>query len=179
MPNWCENELSIRGPKKDVQQLLAHVDGGEENRFDFNSLIPYPKVYADKDAWAELEQARIHSLPEAERQGIPWPEDGYNHGGYDWCHDNWGTKWPASKIVLDFEPDDYDDDTPFCHAEFRFETAWSPPVPVIENLAVRFPMVKVQLRFYERGAEFQGWLTFDKGRLVENIQGTYLGQRGG
>ena len=22
-----------------------------------------------------------------------FPKDGYNQGGYQWCCDNWGTKW--------------------------------------------------------------------------------------
>lgn len=45
---------------------------------------------------------------------------------YDWRIDNWGTKWNACECKIG---DDY----------LEFETAWSAPFPIIEDLSRRFP----------------------------------------
>ena len=45
---------------------------------------------------------------------------------YDWCCNNWGTKWNACDAEIG---DDY----------LEFETAWSAPFPVISKLSHRFP----------------------------------------
>ncbi len=53
---------------------------------------------------------------------------------YEWCIRNWGTKWNACG---------YDDGTDYgtnCKA-LCFKTAWNAPIPVIEELARRFPEV--------------------------------------
>ena len=45
---------------------------------------------------------------------------------YDWCIDNWGTKWNAAEATIG---DDY----------LEFETAWDAPHPIITELSRRFP----------------------------------------
>lgn len=61
---------------------------------------------------------------------------------YEWCIQNWGTKWNACgyESGIDYGPD--------CNALW-FETAWSAPVPVVEELARRFP----DLEFSHRWAD--------------------------
>ncbi|MEW6163610.1 MAG: hypothetical protein AB1642_00965 [Pseudomonadota bacterium] len=41
MPNWCENRLSVSGPKETVAKIIkaTKVDQGE---FDFNGIVPMP-----------------------------------------------------------------------------------------------------------------------------------------
>ncbi|MCD7896477.1 MAG: hypothetical protein LUG50_07340 [Planctomycetaceae bacterium] len=56
-----------------------------------------------------------------------------DHGAatwYEWCCNNWGTKWNAYSIETG-------DDT------ITFETAWNAPVPVIDKLAALFPSVQI------------------------------------
>lgn len=62
MPNHVENDLVIRGPKKDVAAFLEAVRGEREDHngktvvipLDHNKVIPYPQHYADADAKAEV-----------------------------------------------------------------------------------------------------------------------------
>jgi len=50
---------------------------------------------------------------------------------YEWCVENWGTKWGACG---------YSEGQDYSHAgELRFDTAWSAPHPVIEKLASLYP----------------------------------------
>ena len=41
MPNWCENELTITGTKKDIEQFYLDNKNGEEE-LDFYKSIPMP-----------------------------------------------------------------------------------------------------------------------------------------
>jgi hypothetical protein len=46
MPNWCENELVISGPEKDVYAFFGHALGKDEDGeplvLDFNKFAPQP-----------------------------------------------------------------------------------------------------------------------------------------
>ena len=55
---------------------------------------------------------------------------------YDWCIDHWGTKWNACECTI---RDNY----------LEFETAWSAPFPVIEELSRCFP----ELLFHHEWAD--------------------------
>jgi hypothetical protein len=49
---------------------------------------------------------------------------------YDWCTNNWGTKWNACYVQCSTKATD---------ATMWFDTAWSAPVPIFEALAKKFP----------------------------------------
>jgi hypothetical protein len=69
---------------------------------------------------------------------------------YDWCCENWGTKWD-----IDFE--DYGiaeiegDAFSAC-----FETAWAPPVEWLKKVQGDYPELKFRLEYSEDGMEFRG-----------------------
>lgn len=149
MPNWCYNELSIVGDEKAVARLCEMVKR-PESVIDFGKVIPYPKKYEEMDAIIDKE----------------WPMGGkgFNSGGYEWCIDNWGTKWNA------------------CDAEvfpieggvgYRFDTAWSPPSPVVAALSLAFPELEFTLRFEEGGADFSGKEVYVSGECVNSLDGKY------
>ena len=73
-------------------------------------------------------------MPHEER-GTP-PKDGFNSGGYKWRVEHWGTKWPAFHVDIE-EPVPMYGGT--VEVVFHFDTAWSPPTPVIAKAAERFP----------------------------------------
>ena len=100
-------------------------------------------------------------------------KDAYNRGGYDWCIKNWGTKWGLYDIqVTDPEPD-------AGYLTYIFQTAWSPPGPVIKAMAERFRALTFDLRYYEGGMGFQGHLELWAGNVVSDWTGDYSGDRGG
>lgn len=77
MPNWCENDLVISGPKEDVDELQALL-GNEEKGFDCGLFVPYPDKYQNTQD-AELKE-----------------------DGYWWKVDNWGTtrtgEWSIERL---------------------------------------------------------------------------------
>lgn len=56
---------------------------------------------------------------------------------YDWCLNNWGTKWNA--YGYDEEGVDYNDGD-----SLRFQTAWSAPHPILDRLTEMFPDVELE-----------------------------------
>lgn len=53
---------------------------------------------------------------------------------YDWCCENWGTKWNAYSIET-------------AEDSIAFDTAWAAPVVVIDRLAQLFPEVEIEHRW--------------------------------
>lgn len=168
MPNWCENDLYCEGKEDDLKKILEFVKG--ESDFDFNKIVPYPKTFQDQDNL-------VSDLRKKAEQGlIPYdeiPQDGYNSGGYEWCRANWGTKWPASNIVI--ENLDEGDERTVIH----FDTAWSPTKQIVEALSIKFPKVFFTLYYFECGAGFHGRFSCAGGSVTEDKFGDYYGRRGG
>ena len=161
MPNNCYNELEICGDVDDVERVFGFIRS-DVSAFDFNRVIPYPDRYAERDGdHARLiEQLRskfvrdwswrdVMETPEVREFIEKWGalRDGYNSGGYEWCKDNWGTKWNAYKVKrLD--------------NRLFFYTAWVPPIPIIQELARKFPMCSFHLEYFERAMGFCGGVSF-------------------
>lgn len=166
MPNWCYNHLYFTGPKAAVAEAAEFINKNNSQLCD--ALIPYPQKFKDMTAEyrAVMEKARAEGTTPN-----PYPKDGFNSGGYEWRCNNWGTKWD----VCDLRPKARSQG----RASFVFNTAWSPPIPVVEALLKKFPKLKVTLRYYEGGCGFQGVLSAKDGEVLEADQYEYRGRRGG
>jgi len=64
-------------------------------------------------------------------------------------------------------------------ARLEFNTAWSPPIPVIEKLAGMFPDHFFELQYFEGGIGFCGHVCWEHGNEQYHNQGDYNGPRGG
>lgn len=191
MPNHCHNDLWIDGPKNDIDALLALIGADqEEPKFDFNAIVPYPARFAEMDAamaeicklgnggghWVDRENADAKAAMAAYAAKYGTDRDGFNSGGYEWCTDNWETKWGAYNVSRrDYEG--------VC---VTFQTAWAPPKKIIAALAARFPKLELSLEYFERGMAFCGGLSFvsvddvDEGDdRRREWSGEYHGTRGG
>jgi len=89
---------------------------------------------------------------------------------YHWCNANWGTKWNSANAQVRRQKS---------ALLFKFDTAWSPPLPVIAALAARFPKHKFTHKYYECGGGFQGRVVYMKGVVKEQDSSKYSGRRGG
>ena len=185
MPNYCENDLTIDGPADEVHRILQEIkgqyeDGSGVRDFDFNTLIPYPTHFAELDR-ISYEWEEAHKAPSSDWKDRP--RDGYNQGGYEWCADNWGTKWNAIRVRDFKEEESYPEGC--IEASFTFDTAWVPPIPVIRALAEKYPKVSVEVRYFEQGQQLNGVLRIPSAEEREDGEdeweesGKYYGTRGG
>jgi len=171
MPNHVENDFIVRGPKAEVEAFFDALKGEREDHngktvmipLGHNKVIPYPKHFADADAKAEV----------ARKKGNWNVKDGYNQGGYEWCVSNWGTKWG----FYDFSEVEFSKTR--TSATVSFSTAWSPAFPLFRKMAEMFPNVTLTVRYFERGAAFQGRFKVKGTEVLEDLSGPYRGNRGG
>lgn len=193
MPNWCDNDLVVRGPKKDVARMVRESFSREKGGIgpDFEKIIPYPATFAEHDKRLAALQERAASIrPEGiavvdaakakafwVKNGFPegYPKDAYNSGGYEWCVANWGTKWAAC------EPREYAvaSNGERSVLKVRFDTAWSPPKPVILALSRKYPTLSFSLKSYECGAAYKCNLRVKGGVSLRDDSSSYSGNRGG
>ena len=148
MPNWVYNHLTIEGSEEDINKVKAQVGAvvkrkyksadevneevDEEPIFSFMNILPPPEDKLD-------EYHAVHGYTGGEKTGDT---------KYNWYNFNvreWGTKWDARDVDL------LEEGKTFLH--YKFDTAWSPPTPVIEKLAQQNPNLNITLEYREE----QGW----------------------
>jgi hypothetical protein len=162
MPNYCNNVVEIRGPAAQVKALVDH-------KLDFQQIHPYPPeldITAGREGPDDsLEQIRLVA---AEKSNLKK----YGHKNwYDWCVNNWGTKWNAGGDNPDMMVDyDYDEDGDTVIALFQFDTAWAPPLGVLEKLMDTHPELSIECRYHEPGVGFFGVWTDGSDRCYETEQ---------
>ncbi len=84
---------------------------------------------------------------------------------YHWCCQNWGTKWNAGDVEV------WEQDDELC---YRLDTAWSPPVGVIDFMPtflkqIECPDLKIEWLWAEEQGYFGGTITV----TVDDIQDDY------
>lgn len=78
---------------------------------------------------------------------LPMPD---NKWDYDWCCDNWGTKWNVDKTGMEVYPhNDF--------IQYEFDTAWSPPEGIFHAINKQYK-VSVSWFYHEPGMEIAGYL---------------------
>jgi len=169
MPNHCETDLIVHGPKALVAEVLAKhfTENGELN---CTTVIPYPRMFKLLDDEAEKWNEENKNNPN--RDWRLQPKDGYNQGGYQWCCENWGTKWGTyngdgiNKTTRGFST--------------SFSSAWAPPEPVIAKLAEMYPKLRIQQDSYEQGMGYQIHNVWKNGEQIKaESENNYRGGRGG
>jgi len=187
MPNWCENELYVSGRKEDLQRFKEKAKG-KNGDLDFNSFVPYPEEWRKLDeaywgGWEKLrelndkleraeseeEKQRIRKEIEEVRKNMP-EKDAYNQGGYEWCCERWGTKWNAVRVDLIERKRSL---------VYIFDTAWSPPIPVVRKMSEMFPNLLFTLKYWEGGVGFKGVFKVKGGEVLRDETTSYYGYRGG
>lgn len=83
-------------------------------------------------------------------------------GWYDWSRINWGTKWNAYSSVTDPEGE-----ADACR--IKFDTAWSPPRPVLIELAKREPALTFDYVAFDEGWNFYATGTGHGGRFSLHV----------
>jgi hypothetical protein len=79
-------------------------------------------------------------------------------------NEKFGTKWDAYGANVNC----YDDLT-----TIDFSTAWSPPIPVIENISEMFPDADIKLVYAEQGAAYCGQIEFENGNFIDHMDSEF------
>ena len=132
MPNWCNNNIKIYGDEGTIRTLTAVLKSlkSADESEDNNNVF----------------RALI---------GIPqhMSDGDYKEKWYDTNIEWFGTKWDISyeESSFNFEKDEI---------SFSCETAWSPPIPFLQNLCEMYK-VNATLFYSEGGVGFAGQTEFN------------------
>ena len=196
---------AIKGePEQDPPQ-----DEKNPSPIDFNKIVPMPKSlditsggngdmgyaawhgtdeelakylgypWAVKDGLTTREKFQawlLEKRPDVKPLGDQYAQNLAEHGAktwYEWRVTHWGTKWPARRAHLD--GGEVADDRTCLH----FDTAWSPPKPVILALGKKFPALRFEMRYFECGVGYNGLYVVEDGEEARDESGDYFGDRGG
>ena len=135
MPNWCDNQVTITGPKSVIDKIekIAKEEKGAGGLLNF--FHPMPKGLEDTT-----------SPSSSAKKPQPMIE-GFDNW-YDWRCENWSTKWD----VNEFYGVDRQGDT----ISFGFSSAWSPPIGAYENFLTKNEDCSLKAYYYEGGCDFMG-----------------------
>jgi hypothetical protein len=151
MPNWCSNTLQISGDKEQLEmfkQKSISKSAMDVDIFLMDGCIPMPEELAIcEDITPEENAQRIAKY-------------GYDNW-YFWRLENWGSKWDAHESYIEEDENGL---------TINFDTAWSPAIPYIKQVAKMFPDLIFDLYFMETGEWFAGRV-FVKGEEVEEQYG--------
>ena len=139
MPNWCQNVIYV-----------SHKDE--------------KKMVALKDAIIKGELCdHIKPMPE-ELKDTTSPSDSPNW--YDWACKHWGTKWD---ICSPWDTDEiYNDEDGNGTYVFKFDTAWSPPIPIYDAMIEQgFNLVA---KYVEYGMGYHGEYSVDGDYYHDSIE---------
>ena len=106
MPNHVINKITFRAPNRKTRGIIKSLF--VKGNLDFNILIPTPPT---------IYHGRLGQEEENDFNDLTW---------YNWNIRNWGTKWNAYNSSCQ---------TIDGVTEIIFDTAWSPPLPVIVAFA--------------------------------------------
>jgi trehalose/maltose hydrolase-like predicted phosphorylase len=109
MPNWCENEVTFTGDAEKVQKIKDFVKGKERD-FCFEKIVPMPKEIKNTTA----SNPSKHTPEQSKKLISKYGFDNW----YDWCIENWDTKWNATDVEMEDDED---------RVTYQFLTAWCPP----------------------------------------------------
>ena len=155
MPNWCDNSLEITGPDESIKKLITFVGR------------PFSKT--NKDGTIEKYEDHVFAfeniLPSThDTSSVMFPSSGPD----DWWSNNvnsWGTKWDIA------DSDSASRSIQHGAVYYGFNTAWSPPSPVISRLAEVFPELKITHSYSETGMDFWGIDIYENGVLASDEGG--------
>ena len=133
MPNWCNNTITLTGPKEKITAIYAKA---KEDNALLQQLKPMPEA---------LEGTTSPSPTEGKVQPLV---DGFDNW-YDWRVQNWGSKWDVDADNLELSEDG-------TTIEGWFDSAWAPPIHAYEYFLTDNEDCSINCNYYEGGMDFGG-----------------------
>jgi hypothetical protein len=183
MPNWCFNTVKIivkvnQNNVEDIAKIKAQLNQPfvreHENWNPKTAQMEVESYTYDNPVfsfWNIVKPTDMETYLKQPDRNIPLEEQLKFQGNdwYSWNVRNWGTKWDVGLSNGDKYPDTeliVESDRELI---YRLNTAWSPPVPAIENLSRQYP----DLAFYLEYQEETGWggeMTIVNGEIVQSME---------
>lgn len=183
MPNWCKNELKVSGFYEDLKEFDRKFKG----KPCFWGLSASEKQHLTEKQIAEkLEKIKKDHDALKERYCLnalyPVPEEiarkGYSKIGYNWCWNNWDTKWDIYwqevSVIYPFDFNKKDNKKIEGSIIYVFDTAWSPVEKWLKKVSRDFPKLIFTLKYIEVGAAFVGQTTYIVGKAIEKYYAEYI-----
>lgn len=167
MPNWCSNNVEFQ--HSDPAMIKRLADAFNEGKL-MREFHPYP-AELDIVAGRVGNDDNPDQIKLAAQEQSNLEKYGFSNW-YDWCVNNWGTKWDInSDSTVDIEDGQNS-------ISVYFDSAWSPPIGFYEHMEEEHGF-KVKAFYYEPGMAFCGiWdngsdvvyeITGDSTWVTENI----------
>lgn len=153
MPNWVYNTLSIEGSPELIQKVKTQLNQPYEfQNTDFITNEVKTTTYSNPVIafWNIVQPPKEkHDLYHASANG----SEDKTWNWYSWNVSNWGTKWDIGVHNDEKYSDTGIEEETDKTVVYKFNTAWSPPLPVIEELSTQYPELEITLEYEEE----QGW----------------------
>jgi len=145
MPNWCDNEIEITGSSKSIDKLLELViDNATRKASQFEEPV-IENHYSLLETFLPVSDYFV-------------TQEGYNRGGYEWCIETWGCKWPERNFEFVRVSEE--------QLDLRFDTPWSPPEKGYRFVSTIFPDLMFHHYFRDEGLCFLGIISYQNGIMV-------------
>jgi len=166
MPNWCENTLTIRGSKKDLQAFKKKLEDTKENDKDiciFRTFRPMPKEL--KKTTSPNDDAKLKKQLLEKYGAEDW---------YDWANNNWGTKWGFCDVQWIEDKPIKTDEQNLYDIKMYYQTAWSPGDDCLEEIFQELNNLSFFLTYEEPGMGFAGTLFVRNGTTEHKETTSYV-----
>ena len=151
MPNWCYNRITVYGQNEESEAKLKEIEETFKKADPFNQIFPIPdfkNIPNDKGELPKLEQ-HLNKDGSVFYETYNFPDGTNDDRWYHWCIQNWGTKWDAGDVDIEYQDSEI--------LELEFDTAWSPPEGIMEKLREKYPELSFQCFYDEPGCEAAGY----------------------
>jgi len=158
MPNWCENTLTIRGAKKDLEDFKQKITPQQEDKDQkdiclFNTFRPMP-----------IEYKGVTSPNNNEELAKTLTEKFGYRDWYSWALGVWGTKWGCCDSYWETEEPFSEDESDTYNLVLHYQTAWSPGDDCLEEIFQGLDNLSFFLNYREEGMGFEGALFVRNGK---------------
>jgi len=178
MPNWVTNILKFKGNSEAIAKMKGEIRGDGDQVIDFHKILPLPKELAETTSPTRIisqaeydEQERRIATGELKEDEKKWgvmrclteelvKEYERKFGTadwYDWCVNNWGTKWNASNVSE-------------IEGGFKFDTAWSNPYKLLVKLSEKYPNITFSVKYADEDlGNNVGWYELRGGKEISGF----------
>jgi len=133
--------MTVKGSVDALAQFASRMDG----KFSLEKVLPTPEKL-------------LVGQPDASEGQLGRSLDGSPPAWYAWRLQHWGTKWDIRDDEGELFVED-DGQTYRC----EFDTAWNPPLIVLENLSRQIPDLEIEIKYSDETMSFVGHGDFKNG----------------